>query len=124
MTAPSTSAVGTVVVRSDGGPGPVRVVLAEDNALLRLGLTRLIQADDALDLVGVATDLPSLLALVEGEDPQVVVTDIRMPLSERAVEKHTNSIFAKLGLSEERDINRRVSAVLLYLHDGRGNRPA
>jgi DNA-binding NarL/FixJ family response regulator len=36
-------------------------------------------------------------------------------LSERAVEKHTNSIFSKLGLSEERDLNRRVSAVLVYL---------
>ena len=38
-------------------------------------------------------------------------------LSERAVEKHTNSIFSKLGLSEERDLNRRVSAVLVYLHN-------
>ena len=38
-------------------------------------------------------------------------------LSERAVEKHTNSIFAKLGLSEERDLNRRVSAVLVYLSE-------
>ena len=36
-------------------------------------------------------------------------------LSERAVEKHTNSIFSKLGLSEERNVNRRVKAVLLYL---------
>ena len=36
-------------------------------------------------------------------------------LSERAVEKHTNSIFSKLGLSEERNLNRRVKAVLLYL---------
>jgi DNA-binding NarL/FixJ family response regulator len=40
-------------------------------------------------------------------------------LSERAVEKHTNSIFSKLGLSEERDRNRRVAAVLLYLHERR-----
>jgi len=38
-------------------------------------------------------------------------------LSERAIEKHTNSIFAKLGLTEERDLNRRVKAVLLYLHE-------
>ena len=36
-------------------------------------------------------------------------------VTERAVEKHTNSIFAKLGLSEERDVNRRVKAVLVYL---------
>ena len=33
-------------------------------------------------------------------------------LSERAVEKHINAIFRKLGLSEELDINRRVAAVL------------
>ncbi|MET0863325.1 MAG: LuxR C-terminal-related transcriptional regulator, partial [Nakamurella sp.] len=38
-------------------------------------------------------------------------------LSERAIEKHTNSIFTKLNLSEERDLNRRVRAVLLFLQD-------
>ncbi len=38
-----------------------------------------------------------------------------LTVTERAVEKHTNSIFAKLGLSEERDVNRRVKAVLVYL---------
>ena len=36
-------------------------------------------------------------------------------LSERAVEKHINSIFSKLHLTEEPDINRRVKAVLLHL---------
>jgi len=38
-------------------------------------------------------------------------------LTERAVEKHINAIFAKLGLSHERDTNRRVRAVLLYLDE-------
>ena len=38
-------------------------------------------------------------------------------LSERAVEKHINSVFSKLGLSEEPDVHRRVKAVLLYLSD-------
>jgi DNA-binding NarL/FixJ family response regulator len=36
-------------------------------------------------------------------------------LSERAVEKHINSVFSKLGLSEEPDVHRRVKAVILYL---------
>ena len=36
-------------------------------------------------------------------------------LSERAVEKHINSLFSKLGLSEEPDTHRRVKAVLLFL---------
>ena len=38
-------------------------------------------------------------------------------LSERAVEKHINSIFSKLGLSEEKDVHRRVKAVLLFLSE-------
>jgi DNA-binding NarL/FixJ family response regulator len=38
-------------------------------------------------------------------------------LSERAVEKHINSVFAKLALAEEPDSHRRVKAVLLYLAD-------
>ena len=36
-------------------------------------------------------------------------------LTERAVEKHTNAIFAKLGLTYEKDVNKRVTAVLVYL---------
>ena len=39
-------------------------------------------------------------------------------LSVRAVEKHINSLFSKLGLSEEQDVHRRVKAVLLFLSDG------
>ena len=221
---------------------PLRLVLAEDNALLRQGLVRLVEADDGLTLVGTAEDADALLDLVRAERPDVVVSDIRMPptgtdegvrvattlreelpeigvvllsqhaevayalalleggssgrgyllkervadvgeltaairtvaaggsvvdptvveqlvtanlgtrrskldaltprelevlgemarggsnatiagalfLSERAVEKHTNSIFGKLGLSEERDLNRRVAAVLLYLAEHEG----
>jgi DNA-binding NarL/FixJ family response regulator len=36
-------------------------------------------------------------------------------LTERAVEKHINSIFSKLALGEEPDVHRRVKATLLYL---------
>jgi DNA-binding NarL/FixJ family response regulator len=36
-------------------------------------------------------------------------------VSERAIEKHINSIFAKLDLPDDRDSNRRVKAVLLFL---------
>jgi DNA-binding NarL/FixJ family response regulator len=39
-------------------------------------------------------------------------------LSERAVEKHINSILSKLHLTEEPDVNRRVKAVLVYLAAG------
>jgi DNA-binding NarL/FixJ family response regulator len=39
----------------------------------------------------------------------------RLHLTERAVEKHINSIFSKLGLSEEEAVHRRVRAALMYL---------
>ena len=220
----------------------IRVALAEDNVLLREGVSRLVSANQDLELVGTASDLPELFDVIERCEPDVVITDIRMPptgrdegiqaaawlrehrprvgvvvlsqytnpgyavallehgsagrayllkervasvddlvrairavasggsvidpmvvdelvrsrsgqhqpgmssltpreseilaemaqgksnaaiaaslsVSERAVEKHTNSIFAKLGLSEEKDLNRRVKAVLLYLAEGEG----
>ena len=212
-------------------------MLAEDNTLLREGLSRMIEGDEEFELVGVASNLPELLSLVGEHEIDVVVTDIRMPptgtdegiqaaswlrlhqptvgvvvlsqytapayalalleegsagrayllkehvagaheltrtirtvaaggsvidpqvvdmlvqararhhksdlewltpreseilgemaqgksngaiatslnVSERAVEKHSNAIFAKFGLTEERDLNRRVKAVLVYL---------
>jgi DNA-binding NarL/FixJ family response regulator len=44
-------------------------------------------------------------------------------LTERAVEKHINSLFHKLGLSEEPDVHRRVMAVLAFLREeGLGDR--
>jgi DNA-binding NarL/FixJ family response regulator len=219
----------------------IRVVLAEDNTLLREGVARLLEREDGIELAGTASDLPELEALLATAEPDVVVTDIRMPptgtdegiqiaaalrterpevgvvvlsqyaepayalalleggsagrayllkervsevdevlaairevadggsvidpkvveslvstnrhpsseldrltprereilgemaqgksnaaiaaalvLSIRAVEKHTNSIFSKLGLSEEVDVNRRVKAVLLFLADRAG----
>jgi DNA-binding NarL/FixJ family response regulator len=215
----------------------IRVLLAEDNALLRQGLERLLSHQDGIELVGSASNLPELLEAARTERPDVVVSDIRMPpthsdegisaaatlaadqpgigvvllsqhveaeyavrfleqgsarrayllkervgdakelvsaittvaaggsvidpmvveqlvqarasrpdtaldrlspregevleqmalgknnaaiagalfLTERAVEKHTNAIFGKLGFAEEPDLNRRVAAVLLYL---------
>jgi DNA-binding NarL/FixJ family response regulator len=39
-------------------------------------------------------------------------------MSERAVEKHIGGVFQKLGLSEERELNRRVAAVLAFLEAG------
>ena len=218
---------------------PIRLLLAEDNVLLREGMVRLFAQTDDLELVGACASLPELLAMVDADPPDVVLTDIRMPptytdegiqaarylreqhpkvgvvvlsqysspgyaralfedgsesrayllkdrvadvdevvfaieavarggsvvdpkiveelvsararkprspleqlttrereilaeiasgksnvaiantlsLSERAIEKHSNSIFSKLGLAQEPDVNRRVKAVLLYLAD-------
>lgn len=40
-----------------------------------------------------------------------------LSVSESAVEKYANAIFSKLGLSEERQVHRRVAAVLAFLHE-------
>ena len=58
---------------------PVRVVLAEDHYLVREGLRRLLESDSELEIAAVCSDFDSLLAAVEAEHPDVVVTDIRMP---------------------------------------------
>lgn len=215
----------------------IRIVLAEDNFLLREGMIGLLARNDTVEVVGSCGTLDEVLAMVDEVAPDVVVTDIRMPptgtdegiqvanrlreshpgigvvvlsqyaapgyalslfdegsdrrayllkdrvsdvedlvdaveavaaggsvvdpkvveelvrarsarassplqhltprereilgelatgksnaaiaatlyLSERAVEKHSNSIFSKLGLNEEPDVNRRVKAVLVHL---------
>ena len=38
-------------------------------------------------------------------------------LTKRAVEKHINSIFTKLGLTDSEDVSKRVKATLMYLAD-------
>ena len=58
---------------------PIRVVLAEDQYLVREGIRRLLDSQDGLEVVAVGEDLDSLLAAVDAERPDVVVTDIRMP---------------------------------------------
>src|SRR5262245_33324238 len=58
---------------------PIRLVLAEDNYLVREGVRRLLESQPDLEVASVCGDLDSLLAAVEAEHPDVVVTDIRMP---------------------------------------------
>jgi len=57
----------------------IRIVLAEDQYLVREGLRRLLETRDELVVAAVCGDLESLLDAVAAERPNVVVTDIRMP---------------------------------------------
>jgi len=58
---------------------PLRLVIADDHLLVREGLQRLLETDPDIEIAAVCGDLDSLLAAVETEHPDVVVTDIRMP---------------------------------------------
>ncbi len=57
----------------------LRLVLAEDNLLVREGVRQLLGTVADIDLVAVCTDRDSLLAAAEAERPDAIVTDIRMP---------------------------------------------
>jgi len=58
---------------------PIRVVVAEDAFLVREAVTRLIAETPGMETVAAVADRATLMATVEAENPDVVVTDIRMP---------------------------------------------
>jgi DNA-binding NarL/FixJ family response regulator len=57
-----------------------------------------------------------LSLMAEGKNNAAIAASLY--LTERAVEKHINSLFHKLGLSEEPNVHRRVMAVLTFLREG------
>jgi DNA-binding NarL/FixJ family response regulator len=57
---------------------PVRVVLADDNVLLREGVAGLLQRQ-GFEIAGQAADAVGLIELVRAQHPDLVVVDIRMP---------------------------------------------
>jgi DNA-binding NarL/FixJ family response regulator len=71
--------------------GTIRVVLADDHALVRCGMRALLEAASDIEIVAEAEDGDKALALVEANRPDVLVTDIEMPglggleLTERVV---------------------------------------
>lgn len=58
---------------------PIRVVIAEDQALVRGALAALLCLEGDIDVVGQSADGVEALALVERHQPSVLVTDIEMP---------------------------------------------
>jgi len=57
----------------------IRAIIAEDNLLVREGVRRLLDLQADIEIVAACQDLDALLAAVERERPDVVITDIRMP---------------------------------------------
>jgi DNA-binding NarL/FixJ family response regulator len=68
----------TCVSGLSGPGGPVRVVLADDNVLLREGVAGLLERA-GFEVAGQAGDADGLIALVRTQRPDLVVVDIRMP---------------------------------------------
>lgn len=73
-----------------GGAGPpappvkvprvaLRIALAEDSFIVREGIEQVLRGDVGVEIVASCADMPSLLAAVDADPPDVVLTDIRMP---------------------------------------------
>ena len=62
---------------------PYRVVVADDDVLLREGIARLL-GDAGYTVVGQASDAPTLLGTVRSAQPDLVIADIRMPPTQTA----------------------------------------
>lgn len=60
-------------------PNPVRVLLVDDQALIRMGFRLVLDAEDDLEVVGEAGDGDAALAQVVALQPDVVLMDVRMP---------------------------------------------
>lgn len=58
---------------------PVRILLADDHTILRMGLKMLIGAAPDLEVVGEAADGEEAIALAQRLEPDVVLMDISMP---------------------------------------------
>jgi class 3 adenylate cyclase/DNA-binding NarL/FixJ family response regulator len=87
----------------------IRVVLGDDNVLVREGVRALLSIADGIEVVGVAEDAPSLLTAAAEHQPDVVVTDIKMPPN-----------FRLEGIECAHEIRRRhpgTGVVVLSAHD-------
>lgn len=58
---------------------PVRVLVADDDPMIRLALSEVLAAETDLQVVAIAEDAVQAIALAELHDPDVAVLDVRMP---------------------------------------------
>ncbi len=68
----------------DGGQAPdqskiIRVLLADDHAVVRKGIREFLEQDESLRVIAEASDGAEALELIAREPPDVVVFDIQMP---------------------------------------------
>jgi CheY-like chemotaxis protein len=64
---------------SDGAVDPIRVVLADDHALVRGGLRRVLEAEDDVRVVAEAGDADEAIEVVRELRPRIVLLDVNMP---------------------------------------------
>jgi DNA-binding NarL/FixJ family response regulator len=80
--------------------GPVKVLLADDQELVRAGFKLLLEGEDDLRVVGEAADGAQAVALARAARPDVVLMDIRMPVLDGL--QATRQLTAMAGLEQIR----------------------
>ena len=76
---------------------PIRVLLADDHALVRAGIRSLLEKLPAIEVVAEASDGREAIRLVEKHEPHVLLTDIAMPgLNGLEVTRHLANTFPKV----------------------------
>jgi two-component system, NarL family, nitrate/nitrite response regulator NarL len=60
-------------------PSPIRILIADDHALFRDGLRKLLEAEDGFEVVGEAPDGETLLALARTTRADIILLDLAMP---------------------------------------------
>jgi len=76
------------------------------------------QADDSPLAALTPRELETLAEIAQGKSNEAIAESL--VLTKRAVEKHINAIFMKLGLARSRDVSSRVKAALLFLAENEG----
>jgi two-component system, NarL family, response regulator NreC len=99
----------TETVPDSSAPSPIRVVLAEDHALMRRSLRLLLDHEDNIDVIAEATDLTSALRQVHRNKPHVLVLDLGLSNSD-------GSSIEAIGPLRER--TPETQTVVLTMEDG------
>jgi DNA-binding NarL/FixJ family response regulator len=79
------------------GPGPIRILIADDQRVVRDGLSLLVALIDDVQVVGTACDGAEAVRLAEDHHPDVVLMDLRMPGTD--------------GIAATADLSQRLPAV-------------
>jgi DNA-binding NarL/FixJ family response regulator len=92
----------TVAPARNGTGAPLRVVLADDSYLVREAITHVLSAAPEVEIVATCEDGDELRAAIEREQPDVVLTDIRMPPSGDdegiAIARHLRETHPEVGV--------------------------
>jgi DNA-binding NarL/FixJ family response regulator len=76
---PDGTGVQSLAMDTDNGEQPVRVLIADDQALIREGLEMLLSLTSGIEVVGAASDGEEALRIAGEKRPDVVLMDLRMP---------------------------------------------